>query len=91
MFTSGYAPRGPLDPMKGVRYSRLSIVVLKFFIGVISLGRVEIPSPKIVINLPRTYEKLPVTENHIGSEVGEILPSRQKKDYYFIYYYRICP
>ena len=26
---------------------------------VISLGRVVVPSPKIVINLPGTYEKLP--------------------------------
>ena len=30
-----------------------------FFLGAISLGRVVVPSPKIVINLPGTYEKLP--------------------------------
>ena len=30
-----------------------------FFLGAISLRRVVVPSPKIVINLPRTYEKLP--------------------------------
>ena len=30
----------------------------KFFLGVISLRRVVVPSPKLVINLPRTYEKL---------------------------------
>ena len=29
------------------------------FLCVISLGRVVVPSPKIVINLPGTYEKLP--------------------------------
>ena len=33
--------------------------VLNLFILAISLGRVVIPFPKIVINLPRTYEKLP--------------------------------
>ena len=32
-----------------------------FFIGVISQGRVVVPSPKIVINLPRSYN---VKENH---------------------------
>ena len=30
-----------------------------FFLEVISLGTVVVPSPKIVINLPRTYEELP--------------------------------
>ena len=29
------------------------------FRGAISFGRVVVPSPKIVINLPGTYEKLP--------------------------------
>ena len=34
-----------------------------FFLGAISLGRVVVPSPKIVINLPRCY---PLKENQIG-------------------------
>ena len=37
-----------------------------FFLRAISLGWVVVPSLKIVINLPRTYEKLlPVNENHM--------------------------
>ena len=43
------------------------------YILAISLDRVVVPSPKIVIILPRNYEKEPLKENHIGSMVGEIL------------------
>ena len=38
----------------------------------ISLGRVVVLSPKIVINLFRTVRSYPVKENHIGSAVSEI-------------------
>ena len=34
----------------------------------ISLGKVVVLSPKISINILRTYEKLTVKENQIGSE-----------------------
>ena len=36
---------------------RYAARIFHFF--VISLGRVEVPSPKIVKNLPGTYENLP--------------------------------
>ena len=42
-----------LDFKKNI-YLREELVCL----GTISLGRVAVPSSKIVINLPRTYEKL---------------------------------
>ena len=35
------------------------------FLWAISLRRIVVPSPKIVINLPRTYEKLRHKRNHI--------------------------
>ena len=41
-----------------------------FIIFLISLGRVVVPYPKIVINLMRSYT---VNENPIGSAVSEIL------------------
>ncbi len=43
-----------------------------FFVGTISFGRVVVPSPKIVINLPRLYE-----ENLIGSAVSVIIRYKQ--------------
>ena len=39
----------------------------------ISLGRVVVPSPKIVLNLPGLMTSYPVKENLIGSEVSKIL------------------
>ena len=39
---------------------RIGLVFLVFF--AISLGRMVIPSPKIVTNLPRTYEAIPYEE-----------------------------
>ena len=47
-----------------------SLNVKKSFFLVISLGRVVVPSPKTVINLPGTY---PVKENPIYLAVSEIL------------------
>ncbi len=35
-------------------------------------GSVVVASPKIVINLPGTYDKIPVKEDPIGSAVSEI-------------------
>ena len=63
----------------------LPIVVLKrkkkFGVGTVFVkGSVVAPSPKIVINLPRTYESYPVTENHIGLRD----PSLQTKTSCFI-------
>ena len=44
-----------------------------FFLGAISLGMVVVSSPKIVINIPETYEKInPIKENPIGSAVSDI-------------------
>ena len=37
----------------------LNVFFINFEVFVISFGRVVVPSPKIVINLPGTYEKLP--------------------------------
>ena len=34
------------------------LLLWEYFSNLISLGRVNIPSPKIVINLPLAYEKL---------------------------------
>ena len=45
---------------------------VQFFSRAISLGRVVLLTPKIVLNLPRTYE-----ENHIDSAVSEILWYKQ--------------
>ncbi len=44
-----------------------------FFLGAIYLGRLVVPSTKIVINLPWTYEK----ENLINSVVSKILWYKQ--------------
>ena len=51
LFTSGYAPRG-----------LLRVGVDPPFLG-LNLGRVMVPLPKIVVNLPRNYEKLPCKED----------------------------
>ena len=40
-------------------------VVESFFLGAISLGRIVVTTPKMVINLSRTYEKLNGKENDI--------------------------
>ena len=42
-------------------------------VGVISLDRVEVPSPKIVINLSWTCRGFTLKEKHIDSAVIEIL------------------
>ena len=47
--------------------------------GVIIFVRVEIPSPKIVKNIPWTYKKI-----HCKGEPKGILRYKQKKAYYFI-------
>ena len=39
-----------------------------FFLGVISLGRIEVLSPKIVINLRVHITSFTVKENHIGQK-----------------------
>ncbi len=44
----------------------------------ISLGRVVLPSPKIVINLPGTYEKVPCK--------GE--PDRYRQTHILLFYYK---
>ena len=59
-----------------------------FFRGVaISLERVIVTSPKIVINFPRTFSRrsYPVMENPIGSAVSEILRYKQT-DILLLYY-----
>ena len=48
-----------------------------FFSRAISIGRVVELSTNIVINPPRTYDKLQVKEKPIGSAVCEILQYRQ--------------
>ena len=52
---------------------------VNFFLGVISLGRVEIPSPKKSETFPRLIRSFPVKENHTGSEVSEILRTDVQK------------
>ena len=48
---------------------------ITFFLGTISLGRVVVPSPKIVINLLGPMRSYP--DNPIGSAVNEILRYKQ--------------
>ena len=54
-----------------------------FVVGMISLGRVLVPSPKIFTNYHRNYLNFTVKENHIGSAVSEILRYRQTEILYF--------
>ena len=53
--------------------------VMNFFLGVIFLGRVVVPSPKIVKNLSGTMLGYPIKENPIGSAVSEIRPYKHKQ------------
>ena len=60
-FTSGYAPRGLKGhcvKRKGGVDTAFIILALKKYLGAISLGRRVVPSPKKVIHLPLTYEKI---------------------------------
>ena len=43
-----------------------------------------VPSPKIVINFPRTYEKLPLKENQFGSAVSESFGTDRHTPCYYI-------
>ena len=43
----------------------------------ISLGRMLVPSPTIVIYLIRTYGTVPLKKDHIGSVISEILRYRK--------------
>ena len=74
-----------------------------FWLGAFSLGRVVLPSPRIVIFFPGPIRSYTVKENHIGSVVNEILRYRQTENllFYhmniyimfvsiFIYYFRIA-
>ena len=78
------------SPLKGLYHERDFTLYFfwwgEFFLGAISLGRVVLPYPNIVINLPRTYEKLPWKENHIGLAVSEILRYKQKDRQTFCYF-----
>ena len=58
-------------------YQKYPLGALHFLFLAISVGRVVVASPKIVMNLPGTYKKLHCKVNHIGSEVSEILWYRQ--------------
>ena len=67
-----------------------------FLLGAISIGKVVIPSLKIVITLPKPMRSHPVKENHISSVVSEIFPYKQTKrqiirktSFYFIIRIRI--
>ena len=57
-----------------------------FFLGAVSLWRVVVPFLKIVINLPRTNEKLHCKGDHIGLVV---ISSRQKKNITITLYKRM--
>ena len=78
---------GVENPSPVFYFSFLRIIFLEgfnLFLGLIFLRRVVIPSPKIVINLPRSY---PVKENHIGLAFCKILQYKQidiHKSCYFI-------
>ena len=43
------------------------------FTCAISLRKVQVPSPILVINLPWTYKSFTVKENHLGPAASEIL------------------
>ena len=68
--TSGFVSFG------GVRvcFGGMEVYFKQKFLGAISLGRVMVPSSKIVINLPTN------NENHISSAVSDILWYKQKTD-----------
>ena len=55
-----------------------------FFLGTISLGRVVVPSHKIVINLPGTYKKLHCKYGLYRFSGQQDLSLQTKKAYYFI-------
>ena len=58
---------------------------MDFFLKAISLGSVVVPSPKIIINLPRTYISYSLKKNHTGSVVSEILQYTQT-EFLLLYY-----
>ena len=59
---------------------------LKYFLVLISLGRVWVTSTKIVIKLPRTYEKLPCKVEPYQSS-GQGNPSVQPDTHRSCYFY----
>ena len=69
------------------------ILVIKAFfwggggLGEIFLGRMVVPSPKMVKNLPRTYEKLPIKEETFQFSGNKTSSYRQTSCYFIIRIY----
>ena len=97
-YISGYAPKRPLGALKegnkdfssptlNCSFKRKRIFFCRrrdFFLGVISLRRVVVPSPKYIQTFPGPMRSYNVQENHIGSVVSEIIRYKQTDTYTLI-------